>query len=262
MSRGDENAVHEFMELTDSAAIGIWSEWMAARKKPPSKRGLQKWDVVSKGLLLRVWNSYAKFGFVRNENDLNNIQIQVLINVAKLYVNTVLMGHTSIDIGDELEKWVGIEADSEEVEELLDGFEDFAIEESSGQWRISDLVDKLVNYAIDVMSAETAEAKLVAIDMLLNFTHQRTDAAASFVQGGTATLDELSARPSEKNPRAQETEKVIMFGFLGDGSGAVVASASFDRDGNRVSDGSGTNVNLLDYDDVVADVEGGPDCPV
>lgn len=197
----DERAIYAFMDVVEDIAPRMWSEWVSA--KASKKSGLQKWSVVSKAKLLRVWNSYAKYGFVRNEADIDDIASEIVTNVAKIYINTILMGHAAEDPIERLtHQWSELSA--EEAEEMLDGFEEFAIDKDSGQWRISDMIDKLVDYALDIIQAESPEDKLVAVDKTLNFAHQRSDMASWLVQGGKYTLNELSARPSEKNPRRRK----------------------------------------------------------
>ncbi len=53
-----------------------------------------------------------------------------------------------------------------------------------------------------------------------------------------------------------------MFGFFGDSSDGVIASGWFDKDGNQLSDGQGRRVDLVYYDDVIADSNDSLPCPV
>ncbi len=196
------SAVETYLEIIDDQVSAIWDEWLAAREEPPSKRGYQRWNVVSKSKLQKVWNSFAKFGFVRNESDLDDIASEVITNAARIHVNTALMGHTSDRISSTLNK-IDEDITEEEAEELVDGFEDFALDEH-GQWRLSDRYNKLDDMAIDVISASTPEEKIIAVDKLLNFVHPRSDLASWFVQGGSNSLAELSAKPNPMRRRRRQ----------------------------------------------------------
>lgn len=197
----DYGAMEDWSEVTDAAAETIWGEWMKARRKKPENRGVQAWSVVPKNLLFRVWESYAELGFIRDEAALDDIAMQMVINAAKLYVNTTLMGHTEGHGRTAFESM--LEGHSkEEIDRLLDGFEDFVIAEN-GQWRISDRIDKIANAAVEILAARTPVEKLTAIDILLNIAHQRSDLAASFIEGGSFTLSELSETGTSANPEEE-----------------------------------------------------------
>lgn len=191
----DEGAVRDYIDVESEMASRILDEWKTARQKPKSKRGYQAWSVVPKPKLSQVWKSFAKYGFVRDEGKLDEIVSQIIANVAKIHINTILMGHSPDRPSDALRHWDDEEFDGneDEAEKFLDGFEDFALTEDRNQWRISDQSQKLVNLAIDVLAAKSAEDKLVAVDRILNFVHPRSDLAASFVEGGTPTLVELGS---------------------------------------------------------------------
>lgn len=183
----------DWMDLERAAAERIWAEWLAARRRKPGKRGLQAWSVVPADQLFRVWESYAELGFVRDEAALDDIAMQIVINAAKLYVNTVFMGHTETHPRIAFEELLEGYTEAE-VDKLLDGFEDFVIAEN-GQWRISDRIDKITGAALNILESRNPVERLVAIDVLLNIAHQRSDLAASFIEGGSRTLSRLSDTP-------------------------------------------------------------------
>lgn len=192
-----ESSAIALFELESELTSRVMSEWLAAKKKSKSKRGKQKWNVVSKSKLERVWNSFMDSGFVRDEAALDDIATQVIANAVKLHVNTVLMGHTNESVSSYLGRNEFEDITEEEAEELIDGFEDFAIAEN-GQWRISDKSNKILDFALEIIDTIDSNKKLVAVDKLLNLIHARTDLAASFVEGGRNTLSQLSASPSDQ----------------------------------------------------------------
>lgn len=179
--------IYDYQELIDEEAMNIWYQWLKDRKK---KNAVQPWSVVSKAKLFKVWKSFAKFGFVRNEKDLDEIITQIILNAARFTANTLLMGHTERDGID----WLAEQTDEEyaTIEQLFDGFEDYCVDET-GQWRISDRVDKLNELVLKIFDTNTPEERLIATDIVLNFVHQRSDIASLFVEGGKKTLNELSA---------------------------------------------------------------------
>ena len=49
-----EEVAEAWFDILDDQTARVWNEWMAARKRPPSRRGTQKWTVVPKDKLVRV----------------------------------------------------------------------------------------------------------------------------------------------------------------------------------------------------------------
>ena len=209
----DEDAAERWVAATDLAVSDVWDEWLKARRRASAKRGVQRWSVVPKDKLFRVWKQYARDGFVRDEDALEDIAAKIVENAAKLWANTALMGHTERSAHDVLEVAIDAsEVSKDEVERLLDGFEDFVVAEN-GQWRLSDRIDKVTNAAVDILAAETSADKIVAVDVLLSIAHQRSDLAASFVEGGSYALSELSETPAKAtnpSPRLiRRAERII-----------------------------------------------------
>lgn len=183
-----QSAMEDFyIDLESAAFEQIWSE-ITARKTERIK-----WDVISKSKLTQTWNSFAKFGFVRNESAVDEIAATVISNVAKILVITIILGHTQQDpvqyINDKMEDF-GVRVSSEDIDE----FSDFLTDEK-GAFLLSDYaLDKMVKLAVDIIAAEKSEDKLILIDQLLNLVHQRSDLASWFVEGGSKTLSQLSER--------------------------------------------------------------------
>ena len=54
----------------------------------------QSWPVVPFGRLKKIWQDYAKYGFVRDAKGMESIAVRMIENTHRLYANTYLMGHT------------------------------------------------------------------------------------------------------------------------------------------------------------------------
>ncbi len=192
-------AAERTFSANDEALVEVWREFLEAMKRPKKKRGHQKWTVVSKNKIFAIWNSFARFGFVRDEESLEEVADRFISNIGRLYANTVLAGHTSHSPKSALED-AGFEiSDEEAFETILEEFYDYIYIPEEGQYRISDYAfEKLHKAIFEYFCADTAEKKLMALDHLINVIHQRTDLAASFIEGGRKTLSELSGI-EEKN---------------------------------------------------------------
>ncbi len=199
--RQDEDAMMKYFDLEEEVFFRIWREWLEAMKRPAAKRGRQKWDLISKSKLNKVWKSFAKYGSVRDESDLDDIAFDVVTNVAKISINTTLLGHEQVNPESYVQDM--LERDSQEVpadlEKVLEEFGDFAVDEK-GAWRLSDYgMKKMREGAVEVLGAETPEEKIVAVDKILNVVHQRSDLASWFIEGGSNSLSELSETPMKTN---------------------------------------------------------------
>lgn len=99
-----------------------------------------------------------------------------------------MMGHTSYDVRPELAD-NGYEFTDEEWEEWMTNY----FTDERGGWLLSDYgLDPLKRIYGNIFNAKTPEDKLYAIDKALNVVHQRSDLAAMFVEGGTATLNAVA----------------------------------------------------------------------
>ena len=140
----------------------------------------------------KIWKYFAEHGIVLDEKGIEVIGMIFVRNIAMLSVNTELAGHTQNRPEDIL---IGFddELTPEQVEFILgDGLDNY-IEDYNGQLRISDYgLPKLENLAFKFLSKDnTAEEKLMTIDMMLNVVHQRSDLSRIFVEGGAQSLDIL-----------------------------------------------------------------------
>ena len=144
------------------------------------------WTVVPAARIKRIWEQAAQTGFVRDTKGLDQIAHQFVINIVKLWVNTIIAAHTAQSAEATLSDHFDDETEHE-------AFVDWAITTGAGDWRISDYgFPRLLTLACLVLDSETSEEKLVVCDAILNVTHARSDMASWFVQGGTATLNALA----------------------------------------------------------------------
>lgn len=148
----------------------------------------QPWKVVSQDCAQRVWDSFANLGFIRDEKGLEKIREVVLGNIVKLDANTVLCRHDEFMPMDAV-------VDAGLSYEELEGTSYFNCDDCNGSdfsWRISDYaVRPLRGQAISLMKTTTPEHTLEVLDMILSITHQRSDLASWFIEGGRSGLDRL-----------------------------------------------------------------------
>jgi hypothetical protein len=181
-----ESAVYYLVELEDNIKFNIMQDWH--KKKGTNRR--QSWHVIPAGKLIREWKYNQQTGLVHN-SIIEELSESIIENYCKLYINTVLMGHTSMSPYSFIEACIPEEWDEEELDNDLEDYEWFACDEE-GSWRISDYaIDKLFPLIIELLTEDNPNTKLYIIDKILNVTHQRSDLARWFVEGGSSTLSSL-----------------------------------------------------------------------
>lgn len=183
-----ENAANILVAKPSSAAMGEFysdaSEALGFLATEYRQGNPRPWNVIKASQLESVWKSEAKLGFIRSERAMDRIADQMYENVVNLYLNTHVSQHTEVDPKDDLDDYF----DEDEQE----AFVDWMIEYEGG-WRISDYgLDPLVLLAAKLKDAKTPEEKHQVCDAMLNVTHQRSDLASWFVEGGSMTLSMLS----------------------------------------------------------------------
>lgn len=173
--------VERGIELRDEALTKVIWDFIAA----PDKK--QKWEVVPFEKLRKVWDSFGRYGYVKNVTALEEIGSLMVENVFKVSANTEMAGHSTANPKDLAES-----TGHEWTDELDEKFGDHILDES-GHWRISDYgLGPLESLVYEYLAADTPERKLVVLDDMLNIVHQRSDIAAWFVQGGTKSLIKLA----------------------------------------------------------------------
>jgi hypothetical protein len=181
-----EEGILNILSMVNDAYSDILNEYFRKGRKKGSK---MSWSVVPFGRLRKIWEDYAKFGFVRDEAGLNQIYIQILRNLARIQAATDLAGHGTMEVNDIVTE--------RGFKPIADDNTDFYFEFINTAYGtpISDFgLPQLWNLAEKLTSAKTSEEKLVAIDRMLNVVHQRGDLAALFVEGGIPSLSQLSER--------------------------------------------------------------------
>lgn len=163
----------------------------------------QTWQTVPVGVIQRIWNQHAQ-GFIpeSSEKFIDRIAEKFMWNVAQLYGNTVLCGHTMEDPDEIAELW-GLDPLTEE--DYAEGIDEFMYHEGHGNICISDYaLDPLIKDCAQLSQADTPEEKIVILDRMINRIHMRGDIASLFVEGGVPSLDELSESPEERAKRMWE----------------------------------------------------------
>jgi hypothetical protein len=140
----------------------------------------QPLDVIPFYKLKAVWNSYVKYGEVKNIKWLEDIVAMMKRNTAKLRVNTEFCGHTTYNPDDELtENGLRTEKQKEAFWDWLGTISDYGLEP----------LEKLV---YRLYKADKPEDQLLIVDMMLNVVHQTSDLAKIFVEGGSRSLSQLA----------------------------------------------------------------------
>jgi len=182
-----ENAFYYLHELEDDTLVEVIDEW---QKHKGDENARQAWRVIPAGLLAKEWNYNARTGLV-HDKVIDKIFEIILENYLKLYINTVLFGHDSINPYHYAECFISEDMIEDEFDELFEDFEWFACDEKCN-WRISDYgIEKIGNYVMAILTEDDYNKKMAYIDMVLSVVHQRSDLSSWFVEGGYNTLQGL-----------------------------------------------------------------------
>lgn len=177
-------SIENYMSYRDEAIMEFLRSFKSHKS---SKKWLVPWNLIPAARLIKIWNDYAKLGFVRDEKGMDSIAQQMIKNVARLDVTNSISGHDMIDMREEAEEMYGYKFTDRQWNKFIDGMED-----EKGNWRVSDYgLPQLSNLAFKLGMAQTAEQQLIIVDQMLNITHQRGDLAAQFIEGGEKTLNQL-----------------------------------------------------------------------
>ena len=172
-----------YCEIDDLEYELKWKMWDEFQKNPDK---LQKWDVISRARVLKVWRDSARMGFVRDEKGLNEMSELVIRNVLRLRINTIMCGHSSI------EPSVYLDEENPLSEEVIEKWTD-TMENDKGEWLLSDYgLEPLEELVAELYEESDSDKKLVLLDRIFNVAHCRSDLAELFIEGGSETLDELA----------------------------------------------------------------------
>lgn len=149
---------------------------------------LQPWKVLRARKVKRIYQEAAELGMIVHESDVFYIEEILMDNIIKLYLNTLLCGHLEYEPELYLEEqgygWID--------ERWLSNFYDHIIDPVEKSYRISDMgFPRLTEYLSEMISTPDLLTKLYWADRILSVAHYRSDLAAWFIQGGSATLDEI-----------------------------------------------------------------------
>ena len=177
----ENRARQDFWEMESEMADRMFTEYKSGTPAQP-------WKVIPAKRIIAIWKNAAKAGFMleRDEKALQQIADLMVENVMRLYINTQLAGHGT-DSSEVVFQNLGLDDEIENVEAFVDWCVDYP-----GGWRISDYgLEDLIKGAIQLLDDPTSDQQLVIIDTMLSVTHQRSDLASWFVEGGTSTLNRL-----------------------------------------------------------------------
>lgn len=202
----------------------VEEEWSAHKRH-------QSWTLVPKAKLVRLYSEYGKYGRI-NEDLLLDVWTILHDTVLKVILNSETKHSETWPYGLEPDLTIARKApavDLQQVELMLDDpreepepepMDDEQIEklkdkewdrwflfvsdlsgsnmvrnfgEVKGNARYSDAQEGLARYLRAAYGAEEPEAKLLAVDRLLNFVHGLGHMAKWLVEGGRATLDQIAA---------------------------------------------------------------------
>jgi len=187
LSMDRDDAFYYLHELEDDVLIEVIDEW---KKHKGDENARQAWRVIPSGLLKKEWNYNAETGLV-HDKVIDKIVEIIIENYLKLYINTVLFGHTSLSPYAYAECFISEDMTEEDFEEFLEDFEWFACDEKLN-WRISDFgIEKLGNCVMAILTEDDYNKKTAYADMALSVVHQRSDLSSWFVEGGYNTLQGL-----------------------------------------------------------------------
>jgi hypothetical protein len=185
MEDEDYDAAEDFYTRVDEQLADIVGEFRATQGRKKVSWPKLKTEPISK-----IWLEYGKRGSISDEEGMAKIADQVMTLIARLHVTTVLSGHSSEDNRPEAEDHFGRAFTDKEWDALLDMLED-----EKGNYLLSDYGMKpLEALYTRLHRARTPEEQLQVVDRVLNVVHQRSDLAALFIQGGSATLNRIASQ--------------------------------------------------------------------
>ena len=174
----------DFYDLWDIKNEIMWETLHAIKDSKEGDR--QPWKLIPFNQLKNVWESFMRYGFVRHEKPVRDIEKILTRNILKLEVNTEIAGHKQYLPTEEMED-VGIS--EEELKEKID----YIVDPKSGQLRISDYaMEKLFTILDKLRQEKDINKKIPLFDQILNVVHERSDLASWFVEGGSSALSKLS----------------------------------------------------------------------
>ena len=151
----------------------------------------QPWQTVPFARLKKIWEDFMTYGVVRDTRGLDMIQDIIQTNIIKLYVNSELCGHSSINPEEDFEEYGYTQEDKNDFYDYINNISDYAFSDLNGGKRLG-----LTTLLSHLRKARTPEERVPILDQILNVTHWTSDLSSYFVEGGSSSLSQLSGSPS------------------------------------------------------------------
>ena len=150
-----------------------------------------RWPVVSKRRIHQTWDDFSRLGYVRDERVLDAIFATMRDSVLCLHIATMVAGHTEVSP----ENILSDHLPTNQHETFADWLVDF-----NGAARLSDYgLTPLYDAMALAFEATTSAARLKYLDRALNVVHARGDLAKFLIEGGRATVVDLSMENDPPN---------------------------------------------------------------
>lgn len=134
----------------------------------------QKWDVVDRNKVIKVWKDFALTGDVTLA-EIHDIYEQTLHNLKQIVVNSMIRDSDHVT-NDNVDDWNAY------------------IKDEKGHGRYTDQDRKFQKALTDLERAQTPKDKLLMVDRIFNLIHGSGPVANWFIEGGNATLSELQQK--------------------------------------------------------------------
>lgn len=185
--RGEDSVYYYLAEVQDDLLMETIEEMESNRHNPDYR---QSWRLIPANMLVKEWNYNQKTGLT-HDKIIEKIETIIVENYCKLYINTVMSGHSTIDPYGFCEGMLPEGYTENDFDRLQEDCDDFICDDN-GAWRLSDYgLTDIENYIVQMLQTNDGGTKLYLIDRILNVVHQRSDLASWFVEGGSKTLSRL-----------------------------------------------------------------------
>ena len=188
LKESDEDIDYDLYEKLDEVKRDILMGFFTDRKRGIKE---QPWQLVPFARLKKIWEDFMTYGVVRDTRGLDMIQEIIQTNILKLYANTELVGHSSVNPKYDFEEYDYTEEDMNDFYDYITKYTDYGFSDFGGNR------PGLTTLLVQLRKARTPEERIPILDQILNVVHWTSDLAAWFVEGGSSSLSQLSGSPSE-----------------------------------------------------------------
>lgn len=178
----------DFADRRNEILIEIVNDFLKGAKRV-------HWPKLKADRVAKIWLVYGKRGTIFDEEGMNKIAEQMIDLVVRLHVSNELSGHARNDPREDLE-----EEGYTFTDKQWSGLLDYLVDEDGSDFLSDYGLDPLERLTLKLYAAETAEEKLLLVDRMLNVVHQRSDLAAMFIEGGSATLTKIANQGGHTTP--------------------------------------------------------------